>query len=38
VGLVHALLSAGFKYDYVQLYGRWKSEGAFNTCLRREFL
>jgi hypothetical protein len=37
VGMVHAMLGAGFKYDHVQLYGRWKSEGAFSTYLRREF-
>ena len=37
VGMVHAMLGAGFKYDHVQHYGRWASMKAFNTDLRREF-
>jgi hypothetical protein len=31
VGMVHAMLGAGFKYDHVQHYGRCASTKAFNT-------
>lgn len=37
VGMVHALLCAGFSHDHVQRYGRWKSAEALSAYLRCEF-
>jgi hypothetical protein len=37
VGMVRALLCAGYDSNFVQLYGRWKSESAFLEYLRQEF-
>ena len=37
VGMVHALLSAGYDSSFVQHRGRWKSESAFREYLRQEF-
>ncbi len=37
VGMVRALLSAGYDSTYVQHCGRWKSESTFREYLRQEF-
>jgi hypothetical protein len=37
VGMVQALLGAGYDKSFVQDYGRWKSESAFRAYLRSDF-